>query len=471
MMLLLIIAFGLVLIGITALAYRNVAIDSDELLVAGRDVGFWKGMTSVLATWAAPPAFLISSQVAYAMGVPGLVWFTIPNVLALVVLGVVAVRIKEKLPEGYTISQLFGERSRRLYAVSTGLTFLKSFISLVSFVVGGAAFLEYFSEIGQTEAVVAILLILVSYSVISGLGASMLTDTIQMAIIGVLMVVFIPWSVSESSGVGLVTSQLSVDTADGIFAPAVLLFGLTLATQLLTAPLISQYHWQRVYAIKKSEVKSSFLVAALLFAIIPVGFGMLGLIAASAEAVTVDNPLLAGFAVMETYLPVTVAAGLFLILVGALLSSGDSALVACGSIITTDVVETLLQRDLDDQMVMRVSMAVIAAIVAVSTVLPFSFLEWQLLNAPLGLILSIPILALLYTDRPLDDSVLFYAITLGMSLSFPVYVYGSLNESPAIQVGALGLGLVIVGVPILLNVFEYIGTRAPKRPAPTSNDD
>jgi len=303
------------------------------------------------------------------------------------------------------------------------------------------------------------------------LGASILTDVIQMVVIGVLVLIFIPWSISESSGIGLIAPQLSFDSAAGIFAPAMLLFGVNLAAQLLTAPFISQYHWQRVYAIEKSQVKRSFFVGGLLFAIVPIGFGVLGLIAASAEGVTVDNPLLAGFAVMEAVLPVSVAGVVFVILTGALLSSSDSALVACASIITTDVIDTLLKRDMNDEIVMRASIVLIAAVIAISTFLPFSFLDWLLLNAPIGVILIVPIIAILYTDNTLDDSVLFYGIALAFITAFPVYFYGSLNSSTEIRIGALAFGLITVSVPIILNIFDYIGTRAPKGPSPTGNDD
>ena len=74
-------------------------------LVAERNVKWWLGATSIAASWIWAPALFISVQMAFQKGLPGIFWFTFPNIIALVLFIFLAPRIREKLPMGYTLPQ------------------------------------------------------------------------------------------------------------------------------------------------------------------------------------------------------------------------------------------------------------------------------------------------------------------------------------------------------------------------------
>lgn len=453
----LLVGFGVFLTLLVGTIYWGREVGVEELLAASRDVGFGSGTASLLATWTAPTAILVSAQVAYQRGIAGIFWFTVPNGLALILFGMVAMRIKERLPNGYTISELFESNSRKLYAVATTFTFLKSFLTLASAVVGGAAFLTYFSELSQVTAIAVLLTTLLAYSVISGLGASILTDVVQILVLGVLIAVFVPWTVASADGVTLVADTYSSSGLADVVSPSSLYFGISISVTLLTAPFISQFIWQRVYAIRTEDLERSFVATGLLFFFIPLSLSVLGLIAAAQTGpVAVENPLLAGYVVMEQFLPVSAATVAFLILIAALLSTGDSALVACSSILTVDVLDHLLDAEYDEERTFRVAMVLVAVIIGSSALLPISFLDWVLFNAPIGVVMTVPVLFVLYTSRSLSSRVMFYAIAIASVLSFPIYVYGSLNGENVLRFAALVLGFVVVTVPIALDATGYI---------------
>src|SRR3989344_8439180 len=74
-------------------------------LVAERNVNWWLGATSIAASWIWAPALFVSTQFAYQQGLPGIFWFTFPNIIALLLFMFLAPKIREKLPYGYTLPQ------------------------------------------------------------------------------------------------------------------------------------------------------------------------------------------------------------------------------------------------------------------------------------------------------------------------------------------------------------------------------
>jgi len=452
------IGFGVLLFLITVVVYWHTVTGTEQLLAAGRNVGVIAGTATILATWIAPPAILISSQVSYQMGLSGLFWFIIPNVLALVIFAKVAPKIKKSLPNGYTINQLFRDRSRRLYAVVTVLTFLTAFISFVSSVVGGASFLVFFADLSHRQAVVLVLGIILSYSLISGLSSSIITDVVQVIVLVVFIAVLVPWTISTGNGIETTINQVAAGSLTEIFTPPALWFGINISIVLLGAPFVSQFIWQRVFAIKEKELSRSFLYSGVVFFFMLMGLASLGLLAAGSEQITVEDPLLVSYQVMDTSLPASVSIFTFMILVAALLSTGDSALVACGSILTVDFANELLGVEVNQRVYMRVAMVVVALITLISTFLPFSFLDWVLLNAPIAIVVTVPVIAMLYCKREPSSNVLFYAMSGSFIVGFPVYFYGTLTTNAAIEVVGLVLQAIIVTIPILFNIKGWFGT-------------
>ena len=90
-------------------------------LAAGRNVNWWLGAFSIAVSWIWAPALFVSVQQAYQQGVPGIFWFTFPNILCLFIMAPLARRIRRYLPTGYTqpewIRHRFDERTHRIYLV------------------------------------------------------------------------------------------------------------------------------------------------------------------------------------------------------------------------------------------------------------------------------------------------------------------------------------------------------------------
>ena len=96
--------------------YRSI----EWFLVAERNVNWWLGASSIAASWIWAPALFVSVQMAYEKWLPGIFRFVVPNILALVLFMFLAPRIREKMPNGFTLpqwikSRLKSEKVHKIY--------------------------------------------------------------------------------------------------------------------------------------------------------------------------------------------------------------------------------------------------------------------------------------------------------------------------------------------------------------------
>src|SRR5450631_3433839 len=92
---LLLLVFAVTMIVLTTLMSRqHIWHTADGFMAAGRKVPWWLGAVSIAITWIWAPALFVSVQQAYQQGLPGIFWFTFPNILALVIIAPLAVRIR-----------------------------------------------------------------------------------------------------------------------------------------------------------------------------------------------------------------------------------------------------------------------------------------------------------------------------------------------------------------------------------------
>ena len=108
--------FGLAMLAVTYFFARRKNVSSKEgFLVAGRQVGWFLGGSSIAASWIWAPALFVSVQLAYQKGLAGIFWFTFPNIIALVIFAFLAPKIRELLPDGFTFPQYIKYRLYKNY--------------------------------------------------------------------------------------------------------------------------------------------------------------------------------------------------------------------------------------------------------------------------------------------------------------------------------------------------------------------
>ena len=296
--------YAVLMIGVTLMFTRKTT-DAEGFHVADRRIGSVIAAMSIAATWIWAPSLFTSSEMAYTRGIPGMFWFTVPNVLCLILFIPFAKRIRAQYPEGITLTGYMAERYhsgkvKGVYSFQLGaLAVLSTAVQLLA----GGKTLALITGLPFWSMTLALAAIAYSYSRFSGLKASIITDVVQLGIIlmgGALLVVLSLRMTggfdTVRAGLGAVSGEYtSLTSSTGI--EVLLGYGLPMAVGLISGPFGDQCFWQRAFAIRRDRIGRSFFAGALLFALVPFLFMIIsGLLS------TVDSNLCAAASLTTDWL-------------------------------------------------------------------------------------------------------------------------------------------------------------------------
>jgi Na+/proline symporter len=314
-------------------------------LVAGREVSWTLAAPSIAASWIWAPALFVSVQKAYELGLPGIFWFTAPNVLALVVFAFLAPSIRRKIPGGYTLPDwiLYRLNNKKVHSIYMIPYLWYQVMAVTVQIFVGGMMLNFMTGIPLNMVMILMLIISLAYALISGLRASVVTDFIQMAFIIIGGLIILPWVVS-SAGPGAINKGLGGLAGNvNILDPKVAFsFGIVTSIGLIAGAISDQQYWQRSFAIKRTHLVPSFVVGGILFGIVPIALSILGFIAANPEmGISLPEgtglPMI-GIATVVKLLPTWASIFFVIMLLAGLCSTLDSGLCAASSLYAIDMV-------------------------------------------------------------------------------------------------------------------------------------
>jgi len=339
-------AFGAVMILLTWLVSRNPRWRQTGVgfLVAGREVPWTIGSFSIAASWIWAPALFVSVQKAYELGLPGIFWFTAPNILALVIFAFLAPKVRNTIPGGYTLPDWIKYRldDKRLHTVYMVPYIWYQIMAICVQIFVGGMMLNFITGIPLNIIMLLLLVIGLAYSLISGLRASVVTDFIQMAFIIIGGIIVLPW-VASNAGPGAISKGLGGLAGNtNILDPKVAFsFGIVTSIGLIAGAISDQQYWQRSFAIKRTHLVPSFVWGGILFGIVPIALSILGFIAANPEmGISLPEgtglPMI-GIATVAKLLPTWAALFFVIMLLSGLCSTLDSGLCAASSLYAIDM--------------------------------------------------------------------------------------------------------------------------------------
>jgi len=478
------IVYGVFLVAITYFfarwkRYRSI----QGFLVAERNVSWWLGAASIAASWIWAPALFISVQSAYQQGLPGIFWFTFPNIIALLIYIWLAPKIREKMPFGYTLPQYIKYRlqSENVHKMYLFPYFFYQLMAVTVQLFAGGHLVSFLTGIPFIAAMFIMAATVLIYAFISGLESSFVTDFIQYILIVVGVVVVVPCAISAAGGWSAVNLGFGGVTGQyrNIFDPGVAFsFGIVTAIGLISGAISDQQYWQRAFAIKKSNLVPSFVFGAVMFGIVPIALSSLGFLAANsalgiALPAGVDISLI-GVAAVSHLLPPW-AMGLFVVmLLSALYSTLDSGVVATSSLYVTDVVkysnrekeilekidrgtqltseEKSIGEKLDNRGVKNSRKAmfwitVLGLLVALAAnYIPGFGLKhlWWIFNTVAACVV-VPTILSLYWEK-LDERGVFWGVMVAFVVGVPLFIYSNIINQP---VWIVGSSLFIIGISTL----------------------
>ena len=430
-------------------------------LVADREVSLLPAAISIAAAWIWAPALFVSAQKAYTQGWVGLFWFLLPNVSCLVLFAFFAERIRNQFPDGFTLSHFmrsrFSKRVQTLYVIELGGLAICSFA--VQLVAGGQV-IATMTTLPYPVVIVLLALIPIGYTFMTGLRGSVASDFFQMALIGLVGVITIPWAVSNSGGMHTVLLGLfgksgtyyHLWSGDGL--TVFLTFGIPVTIGLLSGPFGDQSFWQRAFAVKRDSVRNAFLLGAVFFVIVPLGMSFLGFSAAGAQ-IPVKDASRVNMAAVNAFLPSWVAVPFLYLLLSGLVSKLDTNLSAISSIAGHDFLNEQHNHPLSRvRLFARGSMVVltlgglsIAYIIGTYVANPvlYLFLVYGTLRSS---VLLPTVISLMKKD--VSEAGIFWGIIVSLSIGLPVFAYANLQQIVPLIIGGSLFTVLASGVTTLV---------------------
>lgn len=409
----------------------------ERFCVGNRRENWIMSALSIAATWIWAPALFVSTEKAYTNGFVGLFWFLAPNVLCLIIFIPFAKKIRAEMPEGITLSGYMRDKYqsdgvKRVYLFQLiGLSVLSTGVQLLA----GSQVLSAATGLPFEIVTVLLAVIALSYSVISGIKASMLTDAIQMVFMLVASISFLIVAVRSVGGEGIAAgingisgTYTSFWSKEGI--DVFLSFGLPTAVGLLSGPFGDQSFWQRAFAVKKSRIGHAFLLGAILFGVVPFSMGILGFAGAGIGYQAQDLGVI-NFELIKALMPAWAVLPFLYMIISGLLSTVDSNLCAVSSLVTDISGGKVLKRT-KWAMVALLAVGIAIANVPGLTVTHL-FLFYGTLRSSTLLPTILTLKGVKFTPKGIQ-----YGVVAALAVGLPIFAYGTvLNSGPYKTLGSL----------------------------------
>lgn len=453
-----------------ALVFWGTSEESDEegYLLAHRDVGVVRGAFSIAVSWIWAPAIFFCSLKAYLEGLPGIFWFTVPNVLCFAAFAFLVVRIRRLMPSCYSMPDFLANRfpnAPGLHIAGTIVVLIIDIVAVLFNSLVGAFLLNTVAGIPFVTGVILMTGVALVYSLWRGFPASVVTDIVQMAIILLLCFCFVPWAVAQAGGLAQV--RLGFGGVTGlhrtIFETEIAFsWGIPASISLLAVPFADQMFYQRAFAAREAKIWSTFLLGGIIFGMVPVTLSFLGFLGANPEihgALTSGGqaiePLMVNVKVLGYLLPTWTVAGFALMAICALSSTLDSAYCAIASILSRDIYQQHIRPDASQHEAIRfgrIGMAVIALLAALIVCLVPLKGEWLFnINGSVASCVVIPLFLTVFWRR-LTAQAAFYAMIIPLVIGGPIAIYANVSGNARFIVASM------VGILVLSTLIAVISS-------------
>jgi len=432
----------------------------DGFYVADRKVKSNSAAMSIAVSWIWAPALFIASSIAFDLGIAGALWFIIPNIVCFFVFAPLAVKFRESLPNGYSIPEYFRHRYPKKESVSIAFSITTTLFALAAIIenlVAISKLFQFYTGFSGVYAILFMTLIALSYSLISGLKASIFTDVFQMSVVVLIGLVLVPWSLSSISGDGMMLSTIVSSAGSEAWLAIAFAPGLSLLFGLIGGPLGDQMFFQRAMSVPKKAIRKTLYKAGLLFAIVPIALSLFGFIGrALKDQIVVADSELVGAVIIAEYLPPIASILFFFMMICGLASTLDSAYCAGSSVFGRELFRIkggslTPKKEIRLSRYFMVFFAIFGALLA-----SFSRDIWYVFMTDAAIAASgiVPILLSAFWKKQTANAT-FWALILGLIVGCSTSIAGHFFDAQTLA--ALGAPLaVVVGlfVSLILNQFS-----------------
>ncbi|WP_235736997.1 sodium:solute symporter family protein [Nocardioides alcanivorans] len=441
--------------------------NADGYMTAGNNLGFGISAASMTATWIWASSMYASATSGYTYGISGPIHYGLWGALMILFIYPFGKRIRKVAPKAHTLAEVMHARhGRSSQMMLAGSNVIGSLISLMSNFLAGGVLIAMLSPFNFIQGVFFVALGVLLYSLWSGFRASVLTDFVQVVALLGAVVVIVPaiffaadFPTAFSTGAGNLTDQQS----NFFSSEAFLHQGAPYIAAVLAYAIGNQTIAQRLFAVKESLIKPTFVTATVGYGATVIGVGMLGVLALYLGIEPMDddvNNLIPQMAL--EYLPTALLALFLIMIIGALSSTADSDLAALSSIAMADFYgQNVAGKQNANPKTMlligRITMVLATAIAIAFASLQLNILDLLVFVGALWGALVFPVIASFYWNK-VTNSAFTVSVIVALACFLPVrFEWISMSGGVGYVVDVLNV--VGIGVVIGLMIFGFLGLR------------
>lgn len=309
----------------------------EDYMLAGRHVGLGLATATAMATWVTSNTTMTAPQLAYQLGIWGMVGYSL-GAVGLLLFAPLARRIRELMPHGYTSGDFIRMRYGRFaWWVFMVVSLFYALTWLISLAMAGGLLLEALSGIPYAWGMTVIVVTCTLYTVFGGLRAVIGTDFVQTIIILAGLALLAGLVIAEV-GFEPIHRQLAEERPGllNLLLPASLMFLFNNLFFGVGEIFHSNVWWSRAFAFGEGVGFRAYLLAGLMWLPVPIVAGFIAL-AAPALGVNVPSPDMVAPLVAAHLMGEFGAILVFIVVFAALASSLDSLLAATSDLLLNDI--------------------------------------------------------------------------------------------------------------------------------------
>jgi Na+/proline symporter len=407
-----------------------------------------KTLTSGLAInshWLWAIALFLGPAVAYNWGIVGLLWFVIPNALSLVIVGWLITKVRDRYPNGFSLSQYvkenFSTRVSALFQLEMIVMALAALLLAFTAISKLWGFANLSSVMDPTYVSLIVAFITLLFTVRGGIRTSVFTGAVQ----SVLWILFF-----AAAGFTLIGSDLPVygfgkNDLHTIFDFKFLTSFAVAYLIAITVSATSHGHlWQKGFSMPKESVLPSFSIAAVLFFLI---VGTLLSLASFAQvnALTVANPQVAALTSISTLMGAGAILYFSIVFIGQTSTVIDSALNYFSSLVSMEWLKT------DNVLTTRIIMVLFVLFAWLVSWMQLEIWTIMILMSSVRTAMFIPLILHAFNFK-MEEKTIFYTSVITIVISVYFAVSSKINN---IAIDNMYSMLVAIGLPLTV----YLGTK------------
>ncbi|MDI3403376.1 sodium:solute symporter family transporter [Streptomyces cavernicola] len=443
--------------------------NADGYMTGGNNIGFGMSAASMTATWIWAASMYASATSGYTYGISGPIHYGLWGALMILFIYPFGKRIRSVAPKAHTLAEvMYARHGRSSQLMLAGSNVVGSLISLMSNFIAGGVLISLLSPFNFVQGVFAVAAGTLLYAVWSGFRASVLTDFVQVlamlgAVVVIVPVIFFASGFPAAFETG--AHQLTAQQGDFFSSEAFMNQGAPYIAAVLAYAIGNQTIAQRLFAVKESLIKPTFITATIGYGAMVIGVGMLGVLALylGYDPGSDLNNLIPGMA--ATYLPPALLALFFIMIIGALSSTADADLCALSSITMTDFYgQAAAGKEKANPRTMllvgRITMVVATAAAVAFASMRLSILDLLVFVGALWGALVFPVLASFYWEKVTSKA--FTSSVIAALVVFLPVRFGWIPTDGAFGIFVDVVSVIGIGVVLGLMTFGFFGIKAAK---------